>query len=444
MGPQRKERDERSYSKDVAAADAIVVGAGPNGLAAAIVLARAGLHGRRLRGAGGHRRRLPIRTADAAGFRARRVLGRAPHGGRVAVLPLAAARDHGLAWIEPPVDAGPSIRSTKCPPRSSSARSRKPRRSRCAMRMPTAVWSGAWSISGRSSNDSFSAASLPRHPISRRTVRSSARCRRAIGSPQRSFSTESARALLAGIAAHGMLPLDKLPSGAIGLVLAALAHIVGWPIPRGGAQRLADALASYLRSLGGEIVTRHACRLISRICRRRKRSCAICRRARSLRDCRPSTPGLVQAQTRAVSLRHGRIQSGLGARCADSLARCRGCASGNRSPRRLAANEIASSERDAWEGADLRAGRSCSWRSPACSTRHARRQASTPCGPIVMCRMRRRATCCRYRAANRALRARFSRPHARPARDDAGRSRGRNPNLVGGDIGMGGHAISVS
>ena len=49
--------------------------------------------------------------------------------------------------------------------------------------------------------------------------------------------------------------LDTLPSGAIGLVLAATAHTHGWPIPRGGAQRLADALASYLRSLGGEIVT---------------------------------------------------------------------------------------------------------------------------------------------------------------------------------------------
>jgi phytoene dehydrogenase-like protein len=52
-----------------------------------------------------------------------------------------------------------------------------------------------------------------------------------------------------------MLPLDQLPSGAIGLVLNAVAHTVGWPFPRGGAQCLADALGSHLRSLGGEIVT---------------------------------------------------------------------------------------------------------------------------------------------------------------------------------------------
>ena len=72
---------------------------------------------------------------------------------------------------------------------------------------------------------------------------------------ERRFRTDRARSLLAGNAAHGMLPLDTLPSGAIGLVLAAVAHTHGWPIPRGGAQRLADALGSYLRSLGGEIVT---------------------------------------------------------------------------------------------------------------------------------------------------------------------------------------------
>ena len=69
------------------------------------------------------------------------------------------------------------------------------------------------------------------------------------------FSTERARALFGGIAAHGMIPLEKVPSGAVGLVLGALAHVVGWPIPRGGAQRLADSLASYFRALGGQILT---------------------------------------------------------------------------------------------------------------------------------------------------------------------------------------------
>jgi phytoene dehydrogenase-like protein len=72
---------------------------------------------------------------------------------------------------------------------------------------------------------------------------------------RRRFSTAGARALFAGIAAHGMLPLDQRPTAAFGLVLGAAAHVAGWVFPRGGAQSLTDALASYFRSLGGEIVT---------------------------------------------------------------------------------------------------------------------------------------------------------------------------------------------
>src|SRR5204863_1586026 len=71
----------------------------------------------------------------------------------------------------------------------------------------------------------------------------------------RCFSGEPARALIGGMAAHSMLPLDRFPSGAVALVFAALAHTTGWPFPRGGSQRIADALASLLRSLGGTIVT---------------------------------------------------------------------------------------------------------------------------------------------------------------------------------------------
>jgi phytoene dehydrogenase-like protein len=70
-----------------------------------------------------------------------------------------------------------------------------------------------------------------------------------------SFREQSARALLAGAAAHSMLPLGRAASASFGLVLLVLAHAVGWPVPRGGAQRIADALASHLRSLGGEIET---------------------------------------------------------------------------------------------------------------------------------------------------------------------------------------------
>jgi phytoene dehydrogenase-like protein len=69
------------------------------------------------------------------------------------------------------------------------------------------------------------------------------------------FRSERARALLAGHAAHSMLPLETRPSGGVGLFLIATAHVNGWSFPRGGSQRLADALADRLRELGGEIRT---------------------------------------------------------------------------------------------------------------------------------------------------------------------------------------------
>src|SRR5437867_2392248 len=67
------------------------------------------------------------------------------------------------------------------------------------------------------------------------------------------FRGARARALFAGLAAHSMLPLEKWGSAAFGLVLGITGHAVGWPIAKGGAQTLANALVSYLRSLGGEI-----------------------------------------------------------------------------------------------------------------------------------------------------------------------------------------------
>ena len=64
-----------------------------------------------------------------------------------------------------------------------------------------------------------------------------------------------AKALFAGNAAHSFLPLEAGGTAAFGLMLSCAGHAVGWPIPRGGSQRVADALAGYFRSLGGEIVT---------------------------------------------------------------------------------------------------------------------------------------------------------------------------------------------
>src|SRR5581483_5691863 len=69
------------------------------------------------------------------------------------------------------------------------------------------------------------------------------------------LATARGRGFFAGHAAHSILPLERRPSAGFGLVLLALGHVVGWPFPRGGSQRLADALAARLESLGGRIRT---------------------------------------------------------------------------------------------------------------------------------------------------------------------------------------------
>jgi phytoene dehydrogenase-like protein len=93
---------------------------------------------------------------------------------------------------------------------------------------------------------------LPRHPISlaRFGLRS---IRSAQGLAESLFKEPVARGLFAGVAAHAMLALNRSPTAGFGLILALLAHAVGWPAARGGSQKIADALASRLRSLGGQI-----------------------------------------------------------------------------------------------------------------------------------------------------------------------------------------------
>ncbi|HEX7962725.1 MAG TPA: NAD(P)/FAD-dependent oxidoreductase, partial [Terriglobales bacterium] len=71
----------------------------------------------------------------------------------------------------------------------------------------------------------------------------------------RRFRKPRTKALFAGLAAHSFLALDELLSGPFGMVMALSAHAVGWPIPRGGAQSITNALSSYLSKLGGEIKT---------------------------------------------------------------------------------------------------------------------------------------------------------------------------------------------
>jgi len=79
--------------------------------------------------------------------------------------------------------------------------------------------------------------------------------RSAVGLGNAIFKQAPARALLAGLAAHAIQPLENLSTGGYGLMLAVSAHAFGWPVVRGGSQKIADALVGELQSLGGRVMT---------------------------------------------------------------------------------------------------------------------------------------------------------------------------------------------
>ncbi|HXQ71344.1 MAG TPA: NAD(P)/FAD-dependent oxidoreductase, partial [Pyrinomonadaceae bacterium] len=95
---------------------------------------------------------------------------------------------------------------------------------------------------------------FPRHPFAMGRFGLHA-IRSASGLARANFKEGRARAFFAGVAAHSCLSLDQPATAAFGLVLLALGHTAGWPIPRGGAQKISNALAAHLKKLGGEIVT---------------------------------------------------------------------------------------------------------------------------------------------------------------------------------------------
>jgi phytoene dehydrogenase-like protein len=233
--------------------DAVVVGSGPNGLAAAIVLARAG------------RSVLVREGAATAGGGARSAALTLPgfvHDVGSAVHPLAVAspffetlplHEHGLHWIEPPTELAHPFDDGRAAllERSTEATGRTLGRDAASYRALMDPLVQRWK---RVVVDVLAPLHLPRHPflLARFGLRA---IRSAKGLVESRFEEERARALFAGIAAHAVVGLTHAASAAFGLVLAIAGHAGGWPIPRGGSQSVADALISYLRSLGGEVVT---------------------------------------------------------------------------------------------------------------------------------------------------------------------------------------------
>jgi len=234
--------------------DAVIVGAGPNGLAAAITLAKVG-------------RRVLVREAQptiGGGVRSAELtlpgfihdVGSAIHPLGVGspffqTLPLAA---HGLEWVYPPaavahpLDDGTAVIAKRGVDETAHDLGRDAPAYSKLMGPLTADWD----IIASSFLGPLKPLRAARHPLalSRFGLRA---IRSARGLARGLFAEERARALFAGMAGHSFLPLDEPPSAAFGLVLGVSAHALGWPLPRGGAQKIADALAAHLRTLGGEI-----------------------------------------------------------------------------------------------------------------------------------------------------------------------------------------------
>lgn len=234
--------------------DVVVVGAGPNGLAAAVALAQRGvsvlvIEGRDAVGGG-------TRTDDAwtlPGFRHDVCSACHPMGALspfFRALPLA---EHGLAWVRPtvsiahPLDDGPAVlvrRSLDATAEGLGADGRA-----YAKLLAPLLGAGEGIF-----EDLLAPLQMPRHPwammrFGLRAIRS------ARGLARARFTGERARALLAGCAAHSILPLDRALTGGIGMVFCATAHLDDWVVARGGSSAIPAALASLLVSLGGRVET---------------------------------------------------------------------------------------------------------------------------------------------------------------------------------------------
>jgi phytoene dehydrogenase-like protein len=234
--------------------DAVVVGAGPNGLAAAITLAQAGcsvllIEATEVIGGG-------CRSAELT------LLG-CIHDICAAIQPLAVSspffrslplEQFGLRWVYPPAAFAHPLENGRAVvvERSATATSESLEPDGRAYRRLMQPLVEAWD---ELSEDLLGPLPLPpRHllPLIGFGLRA---IWPAYALARACFRTEAARAWLAGLAAHAALPLTAPITAAFGLVLGACAHAVGWPMAQGGAQRIVDAMAAYLRSLGAEIVT---------------------------------------------------------------------------------------------------------------------------------------------------------------------------------------------
>lgn len=232
--------------------DVVIIGSGPNGLAAAITLAQRGLHvlvieARATPGGG-------MRTQELTlpGFR---------HDVCSAIHPLAQASpffrslafsSEEIEWVMPPaslahpLDDGTAVGVAPSLQETATWLGRDAERWRRLFAPLVARWP-AWI------DDMLAPLHVPRHPLLF-SAYAPLLAAPATWLARLWFQEERTRALFAGMAAHSLLPLDRSPSAGVGLLLTLLAQSVGWPMAKGGSQRIADALVRRLQHLGGDIV----------------------------------------------------------------------------------------------------------------------------------------------------------------------------------------------
>jgi phytoene dehydrogenase-like protein len=235
--------------------DAIVVGSGPNGLAAAIKLAQEGWQVRIYEAKSTVGGSACTQELTLPGFK---------HDVGAAIQPLGLASPYfktlpldqfGLKWIQPPaalahpLDDGTAVMLYRSISETAERLGQDGRAWERLMHPLVKNWDHI-------ARQFVGPLQIPLHPLSITRFGLNAILPATWLSRLR-FSDERAKVLFAGIAAHSFLPLERISSSAAGLLLGVLAHEVGWPMPEGGAQSISDALAGYFESLGGEIVWEH-------------------------------------------------------------------------------------------------------------------------------------------------------------------------------------------
>lgn len=232
--------------------DAVVVGSGPNGLAAAVRLALEGLKVLVLEAEstiGGGTRTKTLMQKDCL------------HDVCSAVHPLGISspffrrlplHQHGLEWLHPEIPVGHAVTPDKAAVLYRDLQTTVEGLGEDGHAYYNMVRHlvDNW---GQFTIDALGPLRIPQDPalltsFGLNAIQSAKRI-------SRRFKRPETRALFAGIAAHGIQPLDKPLTSAIGIVLSAAAHTGGWPVARGGSASITQALASYLKTLGGEIRT---------------------------------------------------------------------------------------------------------------------------------------------------------------------------------------------